>query len=100
MLFRSAGLASVRVPLQLWRAAADHHQPNPWYEEAVRASLPVPPEYHVVANADHYAFLAPCNPEFAAAVPQICTDPPGFDREAFHRRFNAEVVRFFSNTLR
>jgi predicted dienelactone hydrolase len=98
--FDKAGLSSVRVPVQLWGAAEDRHQPNPWYEEAVRKALPKPPEYHVVPGADHYAFLAPCSPELAAAAPQICTDPPGFDRAAFHRSFNAEVVKFFRETLR
>jgi predicted dienelactone hydrolase len=98
--FDRAGLASVRVPVQLWGAAEDRHQPNPWYEEAVRTALPKPPEYHVVPGADHYAFLAPCSAELAAAAPQICTDPPRFDRAAFHRTFNAEVVRFFRETLR
>jgi len=98
--FDKAGLTSLRAPMQLWRAADDHHQPNPWYEEVVRGALPNPPEYHVVPGADHYAFLAPCSPELAAAAPQICADPPGFDRTAFHRGFNAEVVRFFSKTLR
>lgn len=98
--FDKTGLAGVRVPVQLWRAAVDRHQPNPWYEEVVRGALPEPPEYHVIPNADHYAFLAPCSPELAAAAPQICTDPPGFDRAVFHRSFNAEVVQFFSRTLR
>jgi predicted dienelactone hydrolase len=54
----------------------------------------------MIPNADHYAFLPPCSPELAAAAPQLCTDPPGFDRAAFHRSFDAEVVRFFSQTLR
>jgi predicted dienelactone hydrolase len=31
----------------------------------------------------------------AAAVPAICASAPGFDRAAFHARFNAAVVAFF-----
>jgi hypothetical protein len=30
----------------------------------------------------------------------ICTSLPGFDRTAFHERFNAEVARFFQAKLR
>jgi predicted dienelactone hydrolase len=30
----------------------------------------------------------------------ICRDADGFDRQAFHGRFNAEVVRFFQSALR
>jgi predicted dienelactone hydrolase len=97
--FSSAGLEGVKIPVQLWRAADDHHQPNPWYEEAVRAALPRTPEYHVIAGAGHYDFLPPCTAQMAKAVALICADPPGFDRAAFHSTFNAEVVKFFQRTL-
>jgi hypothetical protein len=29
----------------------------------------------------------------------ICVDPPGFDRAAFHLRFNREIVGFFGTQL-
>ncbi|TDM82637.1 hypothetical protein, partial [Lactobacillus crispatus] len=95
-----AGLANVHIPVQLWRGAEDRHQPDPWYEEPVRLALPQPPDYHVVPGAGHYDFLPPCGPHVAAAVPQICADPPDFDRAAFHARFNADVTRFFEANLR
>ena len=97
--FGRTGLSGVRVPVQLWRAADDRHQPNPYYEEAVRADLPQAPDYHVVANAGHYDFLPPCGALMARKRPDICTSLPGFDRAAFHEQFNAEVVRFFRATL-
>jgi predicted dienelactone hydrolase len=96
--FDRAGLAGVAVPVQLWRADADRVLPAPFYADAVRAALPVPPEFHDVAGAGHFDFLMPCaDPK---TVPQICESAPGFDRAAFHTRFNAEVVRFFGATLR
>jgi len=98
--FDRAGLQDVHVPIQLWRAAEDHHQPNPWYEEVVRLNLPRAPDYHVVAGAGHYAFLPPCGPRLTAMAPRICTDPPAFDRAAFHLTFNAQIVRFFQIHLR
>ena len=97
--FAGAGLENVRIPIQLWRAADDQHQPNPWYEEPVRLALPRPPEYHVIAGASHYDFLPPCNSHQAAVVPQMCADPPDFDRAGFHERFNSEVTRFFRTNL-
>ena len=48
----------------------------------------------IEANAHHFAFLAPCTPALAR-VPEICHDPEGFDRAAFHRGFNPAVVAFF-----
>ena len=65
----------------------------------VANSLPGKPEINVVP-AGHFAFLTPCSPELAAAIPRICTDvPAGFDRAAFHREFNAAVVQFFREQL-
>ena len=98
--FSREGLKNVHIPIQLWRATEDHHQPNPGYEEAVRLALPQPPEYHVIAGAGHYDFLPPCGARLAAIKPEICADPSGFDRAAFHKAFNAEVIRFFQANLR
>jgi predicted dienelactone hydrolase len=98
--FTREGLKSVSVPVQLWRAEDDHILPAPDYAEAVRDALPSPPDYHVVAGADHFDFLSPCSPAMAAAVPTICEERGGFDRAAFHARLNQDIVRFFDRTLR
>jgi hypothetical protein len=47
------------------------------------------PEFHVVHNAGHFAFPSP----------DVCTDAPGFDRVAFHKDFDAQVLRFFHEHL-
>ncbi|WP_245442052.1 alpha/beta hydrolase family protein [Mesorhizobium hawassense] len=99
-VFDSADLASVQIPVLLWRAADDRHQPDPWYEGHIRSALPHPPEYHVEPLAGHYAFLPPCSAQMRAAVPRICADAPGFDRAAFHQRLNAALVSFFERSLR
>ena len=98
--FGREGLKGITVPIQLWRAAEDHILPHPDYAEAVRIALPTPPEYHVVENADHFDFLAPCTDILRQVAPVICVSRPGFDRAAFHQTFNAEVVRFFKETLK
>jgi predicted dienelactone hydrolase len=89
----------VQAPVQLWRAADDEVLPNPYYAEAVRLSLPRAPETHVVAHAGHYDFLAPCSRRLAVLVPMICHSEPGFDRIAFHKTFDRDVVAFFRRTL-
>ena len=97
--FDQAGLAAVRAPVQLWGGAEDRHQPPPWFEDAVRGGLPRAPEFHRVAGAGHYDFLPPCGDALARINPEICRDPPGFDRAAFHARFNADITRFFLQAL-
>ncbi len=97
--FGREGLKDIVVPVQLWRAEDDHILPNPDYAEAVRIALPRSPEFHLVAKADHFDFLAPCSDLLRQMAPQICVSAPGFDRATFHETFNHEVVRFFRRTL-
>jgi predicted dienelactone hydrolase len=99
LIFTSAGLHDVTLPVQLWAAADDHVLPVADNAEVVRAALPHPPEYHYEPGADHFDFLAPCSDALAAVAPAICEDKTGFDRAAFHARFNAAVVTFLQNTL-
>jgi len=97
--FTPAGLANVTVPVQLWRAADDHILKHPYFAQAVYDALAAKPEYHVVAHADHFDFLAPCSDLLARYVPMICKSEPGFDRAAFHRDFDAAIVAFFQKQL-
>lgn len=93
-------LAAVKVPFQFWRSQFGGPGVGDGSGTArVAEGLPGKPDIHVVP-AGHFAFLAPCSAELAAAVPRICTDTPvGFDRAAFHREFNAAVVKFFREQL-
>jgi predicted dienelactone hydrolase len=93
-------LAAVKVPFQFWRSQFGGPGVGDGSgTERVAEGLPGKPEIHVVP-AGHFAFLAPCSAELAAAVPRICTDVPvGFDRVAFHREFNTVVVQFFREQL-
>lgn len=95
--FAPSGLSQVSVPVQLWRAEWDTVLPQPYYAEVVHGLLPRA-EYHVVPRADHFDFMAPCSDALAKAAPQICAQT--IDRTAFHKTFNAEVVRFFRANLR
>jgi predicted dienelactone hydrolase len=97
--FSAKSLSAVTVPIQLWRGDSDEILPHPNYAQAVYDRLSVKPECHVVPNAGHFAFLAPCTLSLAAMVPEICHDPEGFDRMAFHREFNLAVVTFFKAKL-
>lgn len=97
--FGAAGLASVREPIQLWRAADDHILPHPEYAEAVRLNLPTPPDYRVVERADHFDFLAPCSDVLLKVAPMICMSAPGFDRLKFHSELNTAVIAFFRDKL-
>jgi predicted dienelactone hydrolase len=96
--FTRDNLADIKIPLQVWRSELGGVVDASAIARVI-TSLPGKPDVHVVP-AGHFAFLAPCSPQLAAAIPRICTDNPAdFDRAAFHRDFNARVVRFFRDHL-
>lgn len=93
--FTQESLASIQIPLQIWRSELGGYGVDAGGTERVARILPGKPEIHVI-SAGHFAFLAPCSEQLATAIPRICTDnPPSFDRAAFHHDFDASVVRFF-----
>jgi len=98
--FSPDGLKNVKIPVQLWRAENDVMLPHPRYAEAVKLALPQAADYHVVSNAGHYDFLAPCGAALASIAPNICSSAVGFDRTAFHASFNSAVVSFLTKTLK
>jgi predicted dienelactone hydrolase len=85
--------------MQLWRPAEDELLPHPYYAQAVYDGLSIKPDYHVVPNAGHFVFVPPCSESLAKTLPEVCRDPPGFDRVAFHQEFNTAVVAFFKAKL-
>lgn len=94
--FSDAGLADVRVPVQLWVGDRDVTAPVASNADVVRRGLGPRVEAHVVPGAAHLSFLAPC-PVFGP--PALCDDTEGFDRAEFHRAMNADVRRFFDSVL-
>jgi predicted dienelactone hydrolase len=96
--FTEEGLAGVRIPLLIWRSELGGAGVDPKDSALTANRLPGKPEIRV-EPAGHFAFLPPCSPEFAAKLPRFCTDPPGFDRAAFHRDFDASIVGFFREHL-
>jgi predicted dienelactone hydrolase len=94
--FGPASFAAVTVPLQLWASERGNEFVTPASTAALNRNLPTKHEYRVVPNATHDAFWI-C-PAFLKNLPE-CTDAPGFDRAAFHKQFNEDVLAFFRAQL-
>jgi predicted dienelactone hydrolase len=63
-----------------------------------RDDFPDPQEI-VVPKANHYSFIAPIPEVVAQSIPEIASDPEGFDRAAFHDVMNSTIVTFFKQAL-
>lgn len=93
-------LKNIGIPVQLWSSEQGGDGVVPQDIARLRDELPGKPDYRTVKGAGHFSFIAPCPADMANALPQICSDAPGFDRAEFHRSFNADVVSFFRASLR
>lgn len=99
VFFTEESFKSVTVPVQLWGSERGGDGVTPQSVVDIASALPTKPEFHVVSNSQHFSFLTPCPDELAKAAPEICTDPPGFDRAAFHKELNASALDFFRKHL-
>ncbi len=97
--FTLEGLADVKMPIQLWASERGGDGVLPEDNEAIFENLPTQPDYRVVPNSGHFAFIVPCSAEAAKVLPEICGDAGTFDRAAFHEEFNAAVVAFLCKHL-
>jgi predicted dienelactone hydrolase len=92
----AVSFAAVKVLVQLWVSERGDYPVTPESVAAVDRNLPAKHEYHVVPNAWHADFGL-CQ-AFLKDDPG-CKDAPGFDRVAFHKQFNADVLAFFRTYL-
>ena len=98
-LFGSGDLKDIDVPVQLWGSMFGGAGVTLESVAAIDRKLRLKSDFHVVPDAGHWAFMAPCSAELTKAYPQNCVDAPGFDRVAFHRDFNVAVLAFFRKHL-
>lgn len=99
--FPAAGdLKDVKAPVQLWASEFGGDGVLPRTVPALADALPTKPEFHTVAGAAHFAFLAPCSARLTALASNICVDGGGFDRVAFHKMLDEQVRAFFAAHLR
>jgi predicted dienelactone hydrolase len=93
-------LMNVQAPIQLWASEFGGDGVLPRNAPALASDLPHKPEFHVVSNAAHFAFLAPCSAGMKNDDSTICVDAGGFDRVAFHKQMDESVLQFFNANLR
>lgn len=98
-IFPREGLKPVAAPLLVYVGEKDEELSPEDNALALARDMPSETSLEVVPNAGHFTFLAPCSPQMSEAMPALCTDRPGIDREALHRVINATIAAFFTRTL-
>ena len=93
-------LRDVKAPIQLWASQFGGDGVLPASMDSLAHLLPNEPDFHVVSDAAHFAFLAPCPPGLTKDSPRLCADEKDFNRVTFHRALDEEVLDFFQTRLR
>ena len=102
-LFDPDGLKDVKIPIQLWASALSGEDRTGGevtldYVSTIARDLAVKPDFHLVPNAGHFAFLPPCTPDWRRSGPHMHRQSrvrPG----AFHNELNAAALAFFREHL-
>ena len=86
---------NIHIPVQFWIGDKD---------EEVSDTITFPSRFpgmdtHIIPNGGHFAYFAMCSAWLKSIAPDICADPPGFDRPAFLPQFQAGVIGFFKTKL-
>jgi predicted dienelactone hydrolase len=98
-MFDAASFKNVRVPVQLWASELGGDGVELAHIQQIKAQLPQKPEFQVARGAGHFAYLAPCPGALMKVAKEICEDPKGFDRAAWHKKMNVDVTAFFQKNL-
>lgn len=98
-VFSRDGLAGVRAPMRIFRAASDTVTENAVHADALAARLPTVPEVETVSGG-HYVFMAPAVDAMATRYPKYYRDAAGIDRAEIHAIIAKRIAAFFTKTLR
>lgn len=93
-------LRAVTVPMLILEAEHDELTPA-WHGQLIAGGVADRAQVtqRTEAGAGHFSFISPFPPAMRRADFPPANDPAGFDREAFHRRYPAEVVAYLNRVL-
>jgi predicted dienelactone hydrolase len=93
--FDPSSLGEIDIPVGLWGGEKDAVVPFESNVAYLGWSLRNVVGVQKVTGAQHYSFLRSCSAAAKAKSPDICTDLPGFDRAAFQKTLDRDLVSFF-----
>ena len=94
--FRAEGaLRAVNLPILMLDAQKDPYTPS-FHAQMILNGVADPKkiQYRTVENAGHFSFLSPFPESMRSPAFPPSQDPPGFDREHFHKTLNADIIDF------
>jgi len=99
LMFGRQTLGDVHVPTLIYVGDNDKLVAYEKNAGALARKLPMHPDYRIIPGAGHFVFMAPCTADQRVAMPGLCNDAEGVDRESVHRNLISEAGRFFAHSL-
>jgi predicted dienelactone hydrolase len=98
--FRPASLAKISIPVQIVAGAADANVPVTSSAKFFAANIPRSKLVIYPGGVAHYVFLDSCTDAARKSNPGLCTDAPGVDRDAVHKKTADLAIAFFAAALK
>ena len=98
VVFTPASLAGIDIPTAVYAAENDRWLVPRFHAGWIAKHVPQV-EFHMVANAWHFAFMDRSTTSIPTLDGDAAADPPGFDRAAFLARLRGEVLAFFGKAF-
>ena len=94
-------LDRVSIPIFLLAAEKDDITPA-WNTDIILNSIPDKTliKFSLIENAGHFSFISPFPDAMNSPTFAPSTDPPGFDRKAFHKKLPKDIFDFLNNNLK
>jgi predicted dienelactone hydrolase len=98
--FTPESLAKIVIPMAVVAVAGDKTVPVASGAQSLAGRVTGAQLTIIPGAAGHYVFTANCTDAGRAALPDLCSDAPGVDRNAIHNETARLAAAFFGQTLR
>jgi predicted dienelactone hydrolase len=94
----AASLAAIHVPAHIVVGTADDQAAPGRNAEPIAASIPRA-TLNLLPGVTHYSFLTTCTARGVQYAKELCSSPPGVDRDELHGKVASDAVAFFNQVL-
>jgi predicted dienelactone hydrolase len=95
----ASSLKTISIPVEIVAGESDQNVPIALNAKYFAAQIPGAKLHIFRGNVAHYVFLESCTEVGRKAVPMLCIDAKGVDRDAIHADTVRRAVQFFRATL-
>jgi predicted dienelactone hydrolase len=97
--FPASGLKKISIPVEIVAGESDQNVPIASSAKYFARNIPGAKLHIFPGDVAHYVFLDSCTETGRKAMPGLCVDGKGVDRDAIHSETARLAIEFFRSTL-